>query len=128
MSFTTTNLRELRADIDAALKSVAEKHNISLNAGSARYTPTTATFKLEAVTTTIDGEVVEAEKVKFNEFCGKFGIAKDAFGSTFKSNGEVFTICGIKPKAKKYPILAKNNQGTVYKFSRLSVPTEFSKW
>ena len=36
-------------------------------------------------------------------------------GQEFQRSGKTFTIVGLKPRSKKYPILAKCSDGKTYK-------------
>lgn len=76
------------------------------------------TFDYETVSSklTIAIEEYDAGKSDFMKGCWKFDLNKSDFGRKFESNGEVFTICGLKPRSRKYPILGKRADGKVFKF------------
>ena len=121
--FDRTNLKTLRADIDAALATVMAKHGLTANIGNIRFGDTDFRCKLnvEVAGNTGQGPVADADAAaerKFKANAWKFGLTGDEFGKTFKSRGVAFTIIEINPRAKRggYPVIAKNARGTQYKF------------
>jgi hypothetical protein len=82
------------------------------------FTDTTITVKLvaslpDAATGTI--ESVEARDFKANAW--RWGMQPTDLGREFTHIRDTFTIIGAKPKAGKFPILAKRSDGKVYKFA-----------
>lgn len=76
------------------------------------------TFDGETVTTKLTVAIADynAGEAEFKKGCWKFDLNKSDFGRKFESNGEVFTICGLKPRSRKYPVLGKRADGKVFKF------------
>ena len=56
------------------------------------------------------------EQVKWERNCFMFGLHEKMFGKTFSFGGEIFTITGIRPKARKNPVLGTNVRGKVFVF------------
>lgn len=67
-------LKDLRVEIDAALKVIADRHGISLTAGNASYTTNTATFKLHLSLITADGLVISPEAERFLQYATFIGL------------------------------------------------------
>lgn len=125
MTFDRSNLKTIRNDIDAALAAVEKKHGIKFNLGNIRYSANDFRTKLECVSvTSANGAPVDADKVKFEQNAFLFGVKKDAFGKSFTSHGRRFTITGINPRAKRYPVTAVGPQGGGYKFPVDSLPAK----
>lgn len=114
---TATNIDPIQADIKAALAAVEEKYGVTIGFGGIRYDSAQYGSKM---TVTI-GNADEAAKAEFDKYCWKFNLKPSAFGSTFTTQGQTFTVVGIKPKGKKYPVLAKNAAGKVFKFPERAV-------
>lgn len=57
MSINRAVLKNIRNDVDAALASVAAKYGVSISAGNARFTDTSATMKLDIATIGTNGVV-----------------------------------------------------------------------
>ena len=112
MDFDRVTLRVLRADIEAALASVAAKHNLTVTTGGIRYSPTLATVKVEFAKEG-SGNRVEQE---FKRYAELFDLSPDDLGKKFKFNGAVFTVTGLKPNSPKFPLLATRADGKVFKF------------
>lgn len=112
--FDRKNLRNIRADLENAVKDVAEKYGIALDFGGGRFSDYRYSLKLTCLIGS-DGSTDHA-KINWNRHCRMFGLTPEDFGRTFTDRGTKFTICGIKPKGKTYPIIARNDRGTEYKF------------
>lgn len=68
-------------------------------------------------------EAKKAETMKddWSDFCHVYGLAPSDLGRKIIVNGKAFTLSGIKPNNRKYPILGKNTNGTLYKFDPVTV-------
>jgi hypothetical protein len=121
--FDKVNLNILRADINAALAAVAEKHGIKIGAGSARYLDTTATFKLECVANGAGtgDDTVSARIDKFAEAFKRHApmLFNDlTMEATYRIGSDNYKIVGYNSRAREYPLLLKNiSSGKVYKFA-----------
>lgn len=111
--FTPATLDRVQADIVKALKEVCDKHGIGYKKGGARYSDTTAKFSIELLATAEEG-AVNADKILFEKYASRKGLNPEAFGVEFEAtDGNLYTVSGIKPKGKKYSLLAvakSNNQ------------------
>jgi hypothetical protein len=116
-SFDRYTCRMLRAEIDAALKQVAEKHGISLRAGNARFGPDNMSMKLEAAIISSDGQVKSPERTDFERHAAMFGFKADDLGATFPFRGTTYEIVGLKVRSRKYPVLGKRADGKTFKFN-----------
>jgi hypothetical protein len=116
MTFDKTNLRKLSADIQSALDAVGKQHGITIVLGGGRFSPTEYRAKVTA-STTAPANAVDRARKEFDEHCGAFFLRSGDFGASFTNpyGGGTFTVCGIKPRSFKHPILCRNSRGTVYK-------------
>ena len=81
-------------------------------------------IKLEVTSPDADGRIVSKMEVNFKKYAELYGLQKDDLQRPMQCprTGEVYLVCGINPKAKKYPILCKKiSTGVVYKFSETMV-------
>ncbi len=120
-SFTPSNIDDVQRDIEAAINAVCEKHGVTAKFGNIRYSSATYTSKMEVYATS-NGD---ADKIEFNRYAMRFGLKNEAYRSTFTSNGETFTVVGIKPRAKQYPIIAENTKGKRYKFDTSVIDQQY---
>jgi len=102
--FDKSNLVDLRKDIDLALAEVGKRYGIKINAGNARFTDTTATFKLEAAVVR-DGKAISREMETLKMYLGLLGLNEDHFGKVFKMGSKFFVLSGYSPRKHKKPVL-----------------------
>lgn len=113
--FTKNDLRIYRLEIEQALQSVAQKHNVEIKAGSISYSDNSFTCKLEVKQKEVDGQPFE--QVEFEKCCILYGLTPEDYLRKFTSNGKTFEIYGFNHKAHKMPILARClTDGKEYKF------------
>ena len=115
--FNRQNCRTVDNAIEAALKQVEDQFGISIKIGGGRFSTNEFTTKITVTT----GDGSDAARAKWNAYAFRFGLNDSDFGKTFTSNGEQFTITGLNPRRKKYPVSAVNSRGTSYKFGAESV-------
>jgi len=106
------------------VSAIEQRFNVKVRIGHASFDPSPnggATFKLEFAPV-VSGEVKTKEATDFERLAYLYGLEASDLGKTFSSNGRTFTICGLAPKAHKFPILAKcADDGKTYKFPERSV-------
>lgn len=115
---TRNDVRALRADIDAALAKVLEKHGLTHELGRITFSDSDFRGQLRVAV----GSADDAAEREFRKYAYKFGLTGNEFGKTFTNGKTKFTITGLKPRSHTYPILATNARGTTYKF-----PADFAK-
>ena len=115
-----TNITEMNAatitmiqkELNDAMAAVLSEHGLSHSMGRVTYSNDSYSTKLSINV----GDVSDAKKAEYERYAFKFGIPSDSFGKTFTQGSESFTIVGIKPKGKKYPIIAMNKSGKKFGF------------
>ncbi len=120
--FDKTNLKNLRADVDAAMGNIASKYGIAIRLGNISFLPEKATGKVEFVVTnnTSDGTSVNPReavmKPDFKRYAHAFGLKPEQYGVIFIFGQERYKLVGLKPRAPKLPVIATNiANGTSYK-------------
>jgi hypothetical protein len=117
--FNKVNLKTIRADLNAALKAVEQKHGLTIQLGNIRYSEDDFRMQVKAFATG-KGNVAdpkEAARIEFEKYAHRFGLIESDFGKKFTVGTITYTICGIKPRAKRYPVIAETAKGTRYKFA-----------
>lgn len=112
--------------IDAALKAVAADLGISIKVGRGTYSREgdTFTLKLEMGTVCADGNVATKESRDYLEavnfeftVAAKAGLKPEHLNADFTTHQGSYTLTGLAPRSKKYPILAKcKRTGKTFKF------------
>lgn len=112
---TRSNLRDMERDINEALKPIAEKYGVVMNAGGGSFEPTNARLHLSIATKGKGGSVNtrEAEDFKRNAF--RYGLKPEDLGREFTEGGHTYKIVGCKPKSYQYPILCVRDGSKTYK-------------
>jgi len=116
MAFTRPTMRQLREEIDNALKPLAEKHGISFNLGSISFSSDSFSVSLKGKTLDESGTPV-VDAATFTRYCGMYGLKPEDLGRKFMSRGHVYEITGVAPNRPKYPINAKRSDGKQFKFA-----------
>ena len=118
--------KEVRAALNRAFTLLSDElkaEGIHVQLGNASFSTfsNSISFKLNATVLDKDGKFENPQEEDFKRSAIMFGLKPDDLGKTFEANGKMFTICGLSPRAKKYPILAKSLDGKTYKFSSFRV-------
>jgi len=120
-SFDRPTIKALRAEIDAALKAVADRHGIAITSGSATFSDANVSLKIQLATLGEGGAVNTREAEDFRRNAASFGLAADDLGRSFFSRGKTYTLVGASVKSYKYPLLCRDDGGKVMKFRAESV-------
>ena len=111
--FTQQTCRAVDKAIEDALKQVEQQFGISINVGGGSLSDHEFTTKLTVRT----GDGSDAARKQFELYAFRFGLNDSDFGKTFTAQGEQYQVTGIKPRSRKYPVIAKNvRTGVDYKF------------
>jgi len=103
----------IRADIEAALATVGEKHGLKMTAGNATFAPTNFSLKIDAV---IIG--ANPDKDRFLQNATRLGLQASDFGREFADGKHKFTICGM---SKTGLVIASRKAGGEYTFKPWAV-------
>ena len=119
-SGTSEKLKMIRADLEAALKAVGQKHNILFKTGAMSYNELYFTMSMKGSFLNAIGSTEDADREEFELYCGRFGLTKEMFGKIFTLVGKDYKIVGIRPKARKYQVSA-TNCGKIFIFEASAV-------
>lgn len=120
MKFTRQICREVRADIEAALKVVAAKHGVELAVSAGSFSPTDYRVRVELSAALTEGG--SAAQEAFTRYAPRFGAKAADFGRIVTVLGVRYELVGIMPKSHKYPFLGKRvSDGAMRKLPAESV-------
>lgn len=115
MKITRELLKALRTELNRSLSEIGEAHDINLELGNASFTDYDFTFKLKgAVTDTGDGR--SAAAAEWDRYRTMYGLGAIEFGDSFTTRSGTYTVTGILPKSRKYPVLGIGADGRTRKF------------
>lgn len=109
-----------KATADEAARVLSEHfagRDVTVEYKSGKYGTGYAVLSFTFSRTDEDGEALTPAREDFERLAFMYdGLKPEDFGRVFYNRGQAFTICGLKPRSPKYPILAKNEAGQTYKF------------
>ena len=109
-------VRQIRNRLEIALKPLAAELGVELDLGSCAFREHNGRFQLRVALLDINGKPITEEYESFIYNASFFGFESTDLGREFTFQGQTFMICGLKPKSRRYPVLAKSSNGTGYKF------------
>lgn len=105
----------IRDDIKKELQDIGEKLGVFIEIGSGSFSPTEFGMRLNiTLREGYDGKSGQQTQYERNAFM--FDLPDKSFGKKFSYGGEIYTITGIRPKARKNPVLAVNSKGIEFIF------------
>ena len=122
--FDSRNIGKVLDSCKEALEIVAEEYGLVLQQKRCSYRSNEmpVAFKLIAPERGEDGEAVDPRETEFRQLAGQYGFSPDDYGKLFKTFHGVYRLCGIKPRARKYPLLGEHiDNGKTYKFAEAVV-------
>lgn len=92
--------KALNAEVEQALKAVAERHGLSVTVGGGTYDA--GSFKPKVEFTTAD-----AGRAEWTRYARIFGLPADGFGKTIDHKGTQYRMAGIAVGRSKFPVKAE---------------------
>ena len=110
-----TDLDAMRADLIAALDTVAATHGLTMSLGGMTYDSDGFRVKITAHR----GSAEDAERAEFERYAPRFGVTAAHFGYEFTlNNGKQFRLIGFRPSAPKRPVVGRSSaNGKKYIFT-----------
>jgi hypothetical protein len=105
MTFDKITVDNMRNELNDVLKRYGSHVGVKFEIGRITYDNDSFRTSIKAFNTA-DG--VDSKKVEFAKNCRKFGIPQDWYGKNIIVDGVEHRIIGVRPRARKYPILLKN--------------------
>jgi len=120
-------LKSLQDKIEQAIDSVLPE-DLKFEWGNARFERdgSLCAFKFELRAVADDGTDLAA-KQEWDRHCTLFGLRPEDFNETFKVDGDYVTIVGIRPKAKRYPVLCRRGDGKLVAYTDSTVRRAFGR-
>jgi len=111
----------MRVEMQEALDNIGKRYGMAFEIGRITFDDNSIKASVEAVLTTAPGESKMA--VDFRKHCFKHNLKPSDLGRTFTNTRlERFTIVGLKPRNRKYPIIGQRvSDGKQFKFTSHAV-------
>lgn len=133
-TFTRADVTLLRNELEAALATVAAKHDLIISLGNCRFGSDQARFSKLTILTrrslmhsvSVSSNALDPyntlESRNYLQSAAMYGLPADGLGKQFRAtSGRIFTITGFKPSRRKYPVSGVGAQGGRYKFTLAQV-------
>ena len=121
---TRSEVQILRNDLQEGLKEIFFDTDWDAEVGSGTYSDLKATFKVEIV----DNANGDGRKQLFEELAPLYGVDPSWYGVVFSTYHGTYKVTRIKPKNRKYPIIAESTEdGKPYKFSPKDIRSFINK-
>lgn len=117
--FDRSKVKEIHKDISDALQQIAKKHGMhSLTTGTLSFNDSKFTVRVTGISS-----LSSLTTVVRNPTTAPMSVESLMNRSFISTNGKKFTVCDYKASNTKYPVIARNENGTKYKFP-LNVVTQ----
>ena len=110
-------VKHIKKRLETAVKPLAEELGLAIEIGSCTFSASNCRFHLKVSVLDCDGKAITEESESFRSNAKLFGLEPDDLGKEFVFRGQSYNICGLKPKSRKYPVIARSNNGKDYKFA-----------
>ena len=123
MTFDRPTVKTTRERLQTALDAVAAELGCEIKVGGATFESdgSRCCFKVDCAVAGEDGTVETKEASDFALYAAQFKLSPEDLGREFTKGGKTFTVIGCKPKSYKFPILARRQDGKVFKFPAVVV-------
>lgn len=107
----TPTIKYIKKRLETAVKPLGEEMGVAIDLGSCTFYTNNCRFQLKVSVLDPDGKAITEEREAFRNNAKLFGLEPDDLGKEFTFRGQLYTICGLKPKSRKYPVIARSDTG-----------------
>jgi hypothetical protein len=101
--------------VEEALKSLGEELGLSFQTKGGNYGSSNYAMKIEAAVINKDGTVSSKEAETFKQMAKLYGLKPEDLGQEITVGRSIYTIRGLKPRSRKYPVTVDRNDGKGFK-------------
>jgi len=109
-------VRHIRKRLTNIVQPLAKELGVTIDLGNCTFSANNCRFPLKVSLLDASGKAITEDAECFRNNAKLFGFEVDDFGRKFAFQGRQYTICGLRPKSRKYPIMAQSDNGKTYKF------------
>lgn len=119
-TFNKATVKTLRDDMQRVMNAwiaanPARCDGLKINVGNASFRDTSVTFKVEVATADEDGVIRDKAASDFKMYASMYDLEPTDLGREFSSGGYRYTLTGINPRATRFPINARRQDGKRFK-------------
>ncbi len=125
--FSTASLNCIRQRFQSVCDDLSKELGLGITLGNIRFSETTATLKVNLVTSGENGEIKSKEAIDFIRYAHSHGIPVSCLGKIFSNtNGDELILLGYMPRSYAYPFLAERTYDKKrYKFPKTAIQIGF---
>jgi hypothetical protein len=113
-AFDRKACREVSDLVGVELESLAKRLGLQVTTKGGSFTNGSYTLKVEFAVKNKDGTAKTREAEAFSAMASAVGLDPADLGATFNTGGKVYTITGLKTRARKRPIQTECEKGRTY--------------
>jgi hypothetical protein len=106
----------IRKRLQAAIEPLAKELGVAMDLGRCTFQASHCRFQLKVAVRSAGGEAMTEEAEAFKHSAKLFGFEPEDLGRQFVFQSQTYTVCGLRPKGRKYPVIARTADGKDYKF------------
>lgn len=115
-------VKRLRTEMETDLRSLAQKHNLTIVVGGANFNNDNIVFQVEVAVNDELGRPKNREAEDFRRYGNRFGLKPEHLYSEVTFRNHRYRLIGLLPKSYKFPILAERlDTGQKFKLSATEV-------
>lgn len=121
-----TACRLLSQKVENQLEALGKELGIKFTYKGGRFSDSNMTMKIEAALIQ-NGEAKSVEIEDFKTYAEIYGLKPDDLGKEITIGNNKYTIKGLKPRSKKYPIIGEKGDGRRFKLPLTAVKTALGR-
>ena len=114
--FSKQSIAKLRYEATEQLAALAAEYGLKISNSKCRYNDLscdiTLTFDVPSTTN------VDSQRLEFEVLASVFDLTPEDYLRKFSVNGKTFQLTGFKMQNRKYPVIAQDDNGRLYKFEQ----------
>jgi len=120
-------VKYIRKRLETAVAPLAKELGVAIDFGSCTFKTSNCRLQLKVSVLDGDGKAITEESESFKNSAKLFGLEPDDLGREFVFRGQAYSICGLKPKSRKYPVIARSDNRKDYKFACRTILTALGR-
>ena len=125
--FNKQNIRQLQNELESAIKKICRQYELDVEMDGGVFNDTTASLKFKITVPNSDGTKRNPLIEDFKKYASVYGLDPTDLGREFDSGTSRYTIIGLKPQNRDYPIIVRGARGGEFKFRASDVRTALGK-
>ena len=120
---TRERIIAINARVAELLKPLAAEFQVEAHVHSAHFVEVAGTARMDVHFSPIDadGHTVTQEELNYRKLARKFNLNQNFLHASFTYNDKTYTVTGLDPRKRKFPVVTKTPEGTLTRFRACTV-------